>query len=131
MTTTSKRYVWLPVLLTIVCGVSYLAPTPAALLPLNLHRVSGIGAPGFVVFLQLSGVTDLLPISFSPQQVIKSALLIVVLLSWFTFILLPFWSDFRVVRLSLRNSRFLFAFLGVVITVFCWLQLGGWRTIDE
>src|ERR1017187_8886819 len=45
MTTTSKRYGLLPVLLTIVCAVSYLAPTPAALLPLNLHRVSGIGAP--------------------------------------------------------------------------------------
>ena len=130
MTPTSKRYVWLPVLLTIVCAVSYLVPTPAALLPLNLHRVSGIGAPGFVVFLQLNGLVDLLPISFSPQQIIKSALLVVVLLSWFTLMLLPFWREYHVFGLSSRSTRWVFGVGGLVITAWCWLYLGGWRVHD-
>jgi hypothetical protein len=121
---------WLPVLLTVVCAGSYLAPTPAALLPLNLHRVSGIGAPGFVVFLQLNGLLDLLPISFSPLQVIKSVLLTVVLMSWFTFVLLPFWREYHVLGLSSRGTRWVFGVVGLVITVWCWLSLGGWRVHD-
>jgi hypothetical protein len=130
MTVTSKRCVWLPVVLTVVCAVSYLVPLPAALFPLHLERLSSIGAPGFVVFLQLAGLTEEIPVPYSVQQLIASALLILLLLCWFTFILLPFWRDYRVFGLSLRSMRWIFAVAGVVITFWCWLWLGGWRVHD-
>jgi hypothetical protein len=98
---------------------------------MHLERLSGIGAPAFVVFLGLSGLTDFAPMPYSVRNVINSALLVVVLLCWFTFILLPFWSEFRVAGLSSRSARILFAVFGVLITAVCWLYLGGWRTVDE
>jgi hypothetical protein len=131
MNAACKRFVWLPLLLTAVCAVSYLAPISQRLFTMHLERLSGIGAPAFVVFLGLSGLTDFAPMPYSVRNVINSALLVVVLLCWFTFILLPFWSEFRVAGLSSRSARILFAVFGVLITAVCWLYLGGWRTVDE
>jgi hypothetical protein len=130
MTAISKRCVWLPVLLTVVCAVTYLVPLPQSLFPLHLERLSSIGSPAFAVFHQLAGITYDLPLRYSLQELVASVLLIMLLLSWFTFILLPFWRDYRVFGLSSRRTRWIFAIFGVVITVWCWLSLGGWRVHD-
>ena len=82
------------------------------------------------MFLQLTGLTDLLPVRYSQQQLIASVLLIVLLLSWFTFILLPFWREYRLFSLSLQTTRWMFAVAGLVITLWCWLYLGAWRVHD-
>ena len=113
-----------------VCAASYLAPIPSALFPLHLERLSSIGAPAFVVFLQFAGLTDSLPLPYSQQQFIASLLLIMLLLSWFTFLFLPFWRSYSIFGLSLRATRWTFAVGGVALTVWCWLALGGWRVHD-
>jgi hypothetical protein len=130
MTGISKRGIWLPLILTVVSAVSYLAPLPAALFPIHLERLSSIGAPGFSVFHQLAGITYDLPLRYSLQELVASVLLIMLLLSWFTFILLPFWRDYRVFGLSSRSTRWMFAIFGVAITFWCWFSLGGWRVHD-
>ena len=94
----------------------------------QLYRLSGIGAPAFMVYRELSGIADLVP---NIRQTLQIVLLVLVTLCWFTFILLPFWSDFRIPGLGSRGSRILFAAVGILLTAACWLHLGGWRTIDE
>jgi hypothetical protein len=130
MTAISKRGVWFPLVLTAICAISYLVPLPAALFPLHLERLSSIGAPAFAVFHQFASIAYDLPISYSLQQLLASLLLIMLLLSWFTFVLLPFWRDYRVFGLSSRSMRWIFAIFGVAITFWCWLSLGGWRVHD-
>lgn len=130
MSTTSRRCVWLPPVLTTICAASYLAPIPASLFPLHLERLSSIGAPAFVVFLQFARLTDSLPLPYSQQQFVASLLIIALLLSWFTFLFLPFWRSYSLFGLSLRTTRWVFALSGAVLTVWCWLSLGGWRVHD-
>ena len=131
MSAASKRFVWWPFAFTVAFVVLYLAPIPRFLFELHLERFTGMGiAPAFLVYREFS---SMIPFSLPSgvRSVFQVAVLVLVSLFWFTFILLPFWSDFRVGRLSSRSSRLLFAGLGVVLTVICWLHLGGWRTIDE
>jgi hypothetical protein len=98
------------------------------LFDMQLYRLSGVAAPAFMVYRELSGVADLVP---RVRQALQSVLLVLVALCWFTFILLHFWSDFRIRGLGSRGSRILFAVVSILLTALCWLQLGGWRTIDE
>jgi hypothetical protein len=124
MSVTSRRFIWMPVLLTIVCAVSYMVPLPAALFPLHLERLSSVGAPAFVVFHRgLGGLTSDLPLRYSLQEVCSGVLLILLLLSWFSFVLLPFWSECRIFGLSLPVTRWIFAIGGLAITVWSWHYL--------
>ena len=128
MSVARNRAVWWPVALTALFAITYLAPMRGWLFDMQLYRLSGVGAPAFMVYRELSGVADLVP---RIRQALQGVLLVLVALCWFTFILLPFWSDFRIRGLGSRGSRILFAVVGILLTAFCWLQLGGWRTIDE
>jgi len=130
MTVARNRAVWWPVILTALFVATYLVPVRGWLFDMQLYRLSGIGAPAFLVFRELSSLADLAPLPNGVRSAFQWALLLVVQLCWFPFICLPFWSDFRVGGLSVRSSRFLFAIAGVIITAICWLHLGGWRVHD-
>ena len=129
MSITRNRAVWLPALLTLIFAASYLAPIPPSLFELHLERISSIGAPVFIVFQQLDFV-DLLPLHGGLRSALQCALLVFFALCWFTVILLPFWSDFRLRDCSPKRTRFLFALFGLVMTVVAWIGLGGWRVHD-
>lgn len=122
-----NRAVWWPVVLTALFAITYLVPMRGWLFDMQLYRLSGIGAPPFMVYREVSGLADLAP---SFRGILQTLLLVLVTLCWFTFILLPFWSDFRIRGLSVRVSRFIFAIGGLTITLVCWLHLGGWRVHD-
>jgi hypothetical protein len=125
-----NRAVWLPAALTLIFAASDLAPISPSLFELHLERISSIGAPVFIVFQQLD-LVDLLPLHNGLRSTLQCALLVFYALCWFTFILLPFWSDFRLRDCSLGRTRFLFALFGIVITAVAWIGLGGWRVHDE
>ena len=128
MNVARNRAVWWPVVLTALFAVTYLVPMRGWLFDIQLYRLSGIGAPAFMVYRELSGITHFVP---GIQQVLQCLLLVIVALCWFTFILLPFWSDFCFRGLGLRGSRILFVVVGLLLTAVCWFHLGGWRTINE
>ena len=128
MSVVRNRAVWWPVALTALFAITYLAPRRNWVFDMQLYRLSGVCAPAFMVYRELSGVANLVP---PIRRAFQSILLVLVALCWFTFILLPFWSDFRIRGLGSRGSRILFAVVGILLTVFCWLQLGGGCTTDE
>ena len=116
--------------MTAIFSAGYLAPIPSPLFELHLERVSWIGVPVFVVFREFAGVFDLLPLPYAIQQILICMLLVLLALCWFTFVLLPFWSDYRLRGCSPGRTRILFALFGIAVTIVCWIGLGLGRVHD-